>query len=472
MTEVELPALGDTLVDVDAYTGTEVASGPLAQSYAAWALTPARVSARRQLVPSPPDPAAWADDRTGWGVVLPERAGLDAKALATADDAPEPIRELVAARKGKVLRYRAGTKYAAWTLRDYAGAGDLLTSASPPGTGPRQLPVYLLLYGTPEEIPWHMQYTLNPVRNVGRLDLTGDALANYVSALIDGWSNSHGRYDAPVVWSVDHGGGDITTLMRQAIGSPVYDLLSRDPDITAASFVDGSNTVATGQALVDALKAGTPSLVVTTSHGMTGPLEDPTAMRANLGILIDQNRSMVDPGTLLSSWQPDGAIWFAQACCSAGADSPSTYQGLFQSGSILDRVLEGVASLGAMTTPLPRALLGASKPLRAFIGQIEPTFDWTISFPPNRQQLTSDIQRVLYERLCSGQPVGMAMNQFYQPIGSLLLDHGRAVGDFNSNSGSPARKALDMALYSKVTAYDRASTVILGDPTVAIPLPK
>jgi hypothetical protein len=28
-----------------------------------------------------------------------------------------------------------------------------------------------------------------------------------------------------------------------------------------------------------------------------------------------------------------------------------------------------------------------------------------------------------------------------------------------------------MALYSKVTAQDRAATVILGDPTVAIPLP-
>jgi hypothetical protein len=29
-----------------------------------------------------------------------------------------------------------------------------------------------------------------------------------------------------------------------------------------------------------------------------------------------------------------------------------------------------------------------------------------------------------------------------------------------------------MALYSKVTAYDRLSTVILGEPTVAISLPR
>lgn len=35
--------------------------------------------------------------------------------------------------------------------------------------------------------------------------------------------------------------------------------------------------------------------------------------------------------------------------------------------------------------------------------------DWTISFPPNRQQLTSALRQALYERLCSGKPVGLAM---------------------------------------------------------------
>jgi hypothetical protein len=29
----------------------------------------------------------------------------------------------------------------------------------------------------------------------------------------------------------------------------------------------------------------------------------------------------------------------------------------------------------------------------------------------------------------------------------------------------------DLALYNKVSAYDRVSTVLLGDPTVSIPVP-
>jgi hypothetical protein len=460
-----------TSISIDAFTGEETVSGPLDQRFAAWALSTARVGTPPTLLPVAADPANWADERIGWGVVLPEPPGLDAAALATADDAPEPIQELVRARKGKVLRYRAGTRFSAWTLRDYAGGGDLLTAAAPRGSGPRQLPMYLLIYATPEQVPWQVQYDLNPVRFVGRLDLTGDALASYVAALLDNWSGTRARYDAPVIWSVDHGGGDITTLMRESIGAPLFALLSKDPDITAATYVDGSATAATAQVLADTLRANTPSLVTTTSHGMTGPLDQPELMRANLGVLVDQARAMVRSDDLLAQWQPDGAIWFGQACCSVGADRPSAYHALFAPGSIVARVLDAVAELGAMTAPFPRALLGAAKPLRAFIGHVEPTFDWTLSFPPNRQQLTADIQIALYERLCSGLPVGLAMSQYYQPIGALLLSHTQTVNNFNDNTGDAATRALNMALYTKVTAYDRASTVILGDPTVALPLP-
>jgi hypothetical protein len=275
MTDIgaELAAPGDAPVGINAFTGEQPATGSIVPNYAAWALTPG-VGAKKQLVPSPADPADWADERIGWGVVLAEPPGLDAAALATADDAPEPIRALVDARKGKVLRYRAGSTFANWTLRDYAGGGDLLTAASPPGSGPKQLPMYLLIYGSPAQIPWQVQYSLHPVRQVGRLDLTGDGLANYVQALLTDWSGSAGRYDAPVVWSVDFGGGDITTLMREALGAPVFDKLSKDSDMGSATYVDGSVADASGAVLAKTLKSNTPYLVVTTSHGMTGPLDD------------------------------------------------------------------------------------------------------------------------------------------------------------------------------------------------------
>jgi hypothetical protein len=63
------------------------------------------------------------------------------------------------------------------------------------------------------------------------------------------------------------------------------------------------------------------------------------------------------------------------------------------------------------------------------------------------------------------------MNDYYQAIGSLLLSVGERTRAFESAAGPAARQALDMAVYCKVTAYDRANMVILGDPTAAIPLP-
>ncbi|WP_033822522.1 hypothetical protein [Kitasatospora sp. MBT63] len=467
------PAPGADTV-TDAFSGTGPVAGPLAQAYGRWALTSVEVGAARRLVPSAPDPADWSDPKVGWGLVLPDAPGLDPDALARAEDAEPPLRRLLAARRGRVLRYRAGSGYADWTLRDLAGGGDLLTAASPAGSGPLELPMYLLIHGTPEQIPWQVQYALNPVRHVGRLDLTGEPLARYVDALLDGWSGSAVRYEAPVVWSVDLGEGpqDITTLMRDAVGAPLYALLAADPDMPAAVFVDGSATGADGAALGEALASARPALAVTTSHGLTGPVDDPVRLREGLGLPVGQDRTPVRPQDLLAGWQPDGAVWVARACCSAGSDSPSAYHGLFEPGSPVDRTLDGVAGSGAAVAPLPRALLGAERPARAFVGQVEPAFDWTMSFPPNRQRLTSQlVEAALYRGLCLGLPVGLAMAPYYEPVGSLLLQYARAAGVYGTSVREAARTALDLALYSKVTAYDRAATVILGDPTAALRLP-
>ena len=114
-------------------------------------------------------------ERVGWGIILPERDGVD---LAKAADTPTPIQELIAARSGKVLRYAAGNEYSDWTLRDYALKTSCSRQRRPWGMGEGQLPKYLLIYARPDEVPWHIQYGLNPVRRVGRLDLTDQPLEN------------------------------------------------------------------------------------------------------------------------------------------------------------------------------------------------------------------------------------------------------------------------------------------------------
>jgi hypothetical protein len=459
----------DTIA-IDAYTGSESVSGRFVSEYREWALGTPQYG-KPTMRPAPLDPANWRDERVGWGIILAKRADMSPEELATASDAPTPIQELVAARAGKVLRYCPGTAFGNWTLRDYAAQDEIFTPAAAVGMGPQQLPKYLLIYATPAEVPWHIQYGLNPVRYVGRLDLSGEAIENYVGALLDNWTNTASSYDSPVVWAVEHHAGDITELMRDTVAEPIYKALADDDEMPSATFIDGRDTPATTGSLRSALVANNPALVVTSSHGMTGPLSDPDAMRANLGLPVDQAHDVLSPDALLADWLPDGAIWFAQACCSAGSDSPTIYRGLFEAGSPLDETLNAVGKVGATTAPLPRALLGAPKPARAFIGHVEPTFNWTLSFPPNRSALTDELKKALYNGLTSGLPVGLAMSDYYRAIGSLLHKYEKARQEFNAKVGAAAKPSLDMLVYSRVTAHDRASTVILGDPTAAMALP-
>ena len=153
------------------------------------------------------------------GLVLPDRPQLPVAERGGADDAPEPIQELLAARSkyARVLRWVPGDSTGAVSLRDYAAGKDVALSGTTAGIGDGGLPMYLLLYGGPDVLPWGLQYQLNAGRFVGRLDLTGEALSNYVDALLTGFPA--GNYAAPVVWSVDHGGDDMSSVMRDQIGA-------------------------------------------------------------------------------------------------------------------------------------------------------------------------------------------------------------------------------------------------------------
>ena len=42
-----------------------------------------------------------------------------------------------------------------------------------------------------------------------------------------------------MVWAVDHGGGDITTLMRDTVAAPIFEALAADNEMPAATYIDG-----------------------------------------------------------------------------------------------------------------------------------------------------------------------------------------------------------------------------------------
>lgn len=444
-------------------------SSPLGAKAGQWGVQPRLREVPKMLAAAEPvDLRDWFHEQVGWGLILPENEAATEKDRALALDAPGPLAQLVTERnQAPVFRYRADLDHR--FLRRYyvdQPPRDIAISGSPRGTGAKCLPRYLLIYGCPAQIPWSLQYVLNSAAFVGRLDLEGEGLTRYVTALRSNWADCASHPEQPVVWSVDHGQPDITWLMRRAIANPVAEQLRGDSQIGCGlRLLAGSD--ATIGTLTQTLAAHQPALIITTSHGMTGPLANPALMASQLGWLVDDDFSLLDPSQLLQSWQPAGAIWYAHACCSAGSDDSTSYQGLVDAGSAVEQTLSAVAALGARVAPLPRLLLGAEKPLRAFIGQVEPTFDWTLRQPETGQVLTTSLQNALYQRMHRKrpEPVGLAFEECYRHVGELLAQWHQALRLIAKGKA----EASLAALRSQLTALDRQSMVILGDPTACLP---
>jgi hypothetical protein len=258
--------------------------------------------------------------------------------------------------------------------------------------------------------------------------------------------------------------------MEAAIARRLSTAYDTDPqnDLSNRKAIFGAAATVAG--FVDAVSTSVPALIVTTSHGMTGPLNNPTQLVSQLGFLVDVQRALLAPSALLNAWQPQGAIWYAHACCSAGSDAPSTFVGLLAESSSVATVLKKVAeSSGARVASLPEALLGAERPLRAFVGHVEPTFDWTLRNPETGQPLVHALNYALYNSLYQQDrrtPIAFALARLYAEAGEFLAQWLAALDAVNANQP----KARERALYRQLVAMDRQHAVILGDPTVSLPL--
>ena len=461
-------------VQVNAYLGPDV-KNRFELNQDGWALPTSKV-ARPLAADELPDLSDWKDPRVGWGLILPDPKdddqlsdSIDPAQRSTAAGAPEPIVELWK-KRGEAPVFRYSSDLAPGHLRRYKSDGTSFTpkiESSEEGIEEHQIPRYLLIVGPPDVIPWELQFELNLSKYVGRLDLTEQGYVNYVKHLLDDWSDSKISSNRPVIWSVDHR-GDITHELWGSVANPVAKMMKNDSQIgDELRTLFAENALA--DKLIDTLNERNPALIITSSHGSTFPPHDHTLMEHNLGMLVDQNNALVTPANLLSDWEPDGAIWYAHACCSAGALKDSSYAKVVSQTGTLKTLLEEIAKMGSKTSPTPRELLSCEKPLRAFIGHVELTFDWTIRDTNTRQILTTDIKEALYQRqhLASGaQPVPMAFEKYYDQVGPLLnqaMEAERLVNDQLRFELEP------LVNQRKLAALDRRSQVILGDPTVALP---
>lgn len=456
-----------TEFQLNAWAGPDITNqGPVSKLLSRSFLAAPTPSRSRLLGPRPVNLDDWRNPDVGWGIVLPDdpdRKPADKAGIGLGD--PEPLRALLTARgDGPVLRYAKDAP--AGTLRRYYTDGNFSNvslAAQYQGTGRDQIPRYLLICASPAQIPWSVQFEAQFSCFTGRLDLTGTALENYVTAAVSGWTWDHTSLDpkAMTLWSVIHSDQDITQLLYNTVIAPLYAAIKEYQEYKPQLLMrDAANAAG----LTGALGTTHPAFVATASHGATHPLSDAATMQGQLGLLVDKDYALLRPADLLAAWQPNGAIWYAHACCSAGANARSVFSTFVPADGSLAKILNGVAACGAMTAPLPTALLGAARPLRAFIGHVEPTFDWTLRRPDTRQYMTMPIISALFERLYGGMTLGHAMDECRRASAALTAAFTTATMDFDA--GVPDSGQL---LFLQLMARDWDSLVILGDPAATLP---
>ena len=391
---------------------------------------------------------------SGWGVIFPERVAPAVR---------EALTPLVSHRS-----QQSGALYRELTYKGESKLRFLAQNGSAPGAvDPRRIPYYLLIVGSPSEIPFRFQYDLGVNHAVGRLHFgRPEDYACYARGVI----TAEGiRLDSRKASVFGVRNGDPATdqihhhLVVPLARSLRHEFPKEEWDI---SRVAGRSTK---KVPLRKYMGGsrTPSLLFGAAHGVSYPLGD-QRQRAEQGALLckDWPGPRKSSSGLLPEWYlaghdvPDsgrlgGRIIFLFACYSAG--TPEFNNFAFRHGD--ERGI--ISSTGPFVAALPRRLLSHSGgSALAVVGHVDRIWSYSFYWPLAEEQLQVFEQSL--GRLMRRMPLGYAMEPFSQRYADLAteLADSPLPGTSSSEPDFLRYAALRTAL------LDARNYVILGDPAV------
>lgn len=403
------------------------------------------------------DPMHGVDARdlaqTGWGVIWPHQADPAVR------EALQPLLELRRAQAGELFReltWRPGEAPLDFLARHGVGPGPV---------DPRKLPYYLLIAGTPEEVPFRLQYRLDVQFAVGRLGFDQpEGYANYVRGVLAAETGAVRRRPAVSLFAPAHRGDPATQRASADLVEPLAALAARHPGFAFECHLREAATKATLTRLLGG--GATPALAFTACHGLGFSRPHPAQERRQ-GALVCQDwggpdvPGAVPPGSFFAADDVGddadlaGMVAFLFACYGAGTPR---HEEFFASAAERQQLAER-----DFVARLPQRLLGHPRGgALAVIGHVERAWTYSFDWPqagPQRQVFESAIGRIL-----DGFPVGAAMEHFGQRFAELSIDVKAGLDDLDYE---PEPDVMDIA--GRVLAFkDARSYVLLGDPAVKL----
>jgi hypothetical protein len=447
---------GDELTDVRRKTRTErQGSFPVAAG----------------VKPIDPDDLA----QVGWAVVFPAAdAGSPAAARQAAiRDALAPLFAHRRAAAGALYREYVGELgyQPDETKQQYLAR----LGAAPGPVQPRNVPYYLLLVATPEDIPFRIQYQLDVQYAVGRIAFdTVEDYARYAHSVVDAETGRAGRPRRAAFFGVSNPGDAATRLSADHLILPMAEYTEgrrADHGFTIDRHVGDA---ATRDTLTELL-ADAPALLFTASHGVGFPCGD-AGQRDRQGAILCQD--WAGPGTPVAREH-----YFAGEDVPAGADLRGMIGVLFAcyGGGTPTRdefshrgLAEAEAKLLAPTAllaRLPQRLLAhPGGGALAVVGHVDrawgSAFLWMDAQGKRATQRHLDVFESLLDGLLGGRRLGCAMEAFNLRYAELAADLSQRIDEIQRND-EPYDDAELAHMW--ICNSDARNYAVIGDPAVRIP---
>ncbi len=410
---------------------------------------------------------------TGWGVIF-------------AHDVDPAIREAI----GELLAFRRGqaTLKKEGRYREFSGAdgfrpnesarkflGRHGVDASQPADPDRGVPYYLLLVGSPTQIPFRFQYQLDVQYAVGRIAFdTLEEYTSYARSLIAAEQRQVRLPRRAVLFGVQNPGDRATNLSSsQLVGPLARQLPEKLSEYSLPSWAIESVVAeqATKGRLAEVLGGDdTPSLLFTASHGMGFPLGDARQL-PHQGALLCQDwpgpqawRGPIPHDHYFAAEDVSsdaslaGLIAFHFACYGAGTPERDDFSKQAYSSPT-------PIAPHAFLSQLPCRMLGHPRGgALAVIGHVERAWGYSFSWSRLASQ-TQSFESALIQ-LMRGKRIGTALDFFNGRYAALATELSGYLEDLDFGA------QLDAPYLASIwTAHnDARSYVVLGDPAARLPL--
>ncbi len=424
-------------------------------------------------------------DEAGWGVIFPTYPDSDPdrekkeKQVEAVRDALQPLLQLRQKQagdhfqdwcQGKDKGFRVGIDSKnAYLARYGAGPGPAV---------PEKVPYYLLIAGSPADIPFRFQSQLDVQYAVGRLHFTTlEEYAAYAASVVAVETSPQKLPRRAAFFGVANPDDRATAMSASALTQPLAEKMRADhPDWTVQA-VDPAQ--ATKKTLADLLGGKeTPSLLFTASHGMKFARGSPLQL-PHQGALLCQDwpgpkqwtkaipQDFYFAGDDLGE-EADllGLIAFFFACYGGG--TPQYNEFVQQENAAMP------AAMPAGTRPeiapypflaqLPLKMLGRPRGALAVVAHVERA--WSYSFNWGKAGAQTAVFESAQERLLKGHPIGSAFEYFnarYAELSTVLSDELEEIG-FGKRY-DPFEMAGMWTANNDARGY-----AITGDPAVRLPI--